>query len=85
MSYTDEMNSARCAGVDPEPVVEVGSTISVQFDGGRPETFIVVEGDEVVTRCSPLGSAVLGKPVGHGEVIELVSGGKTFIQVLGIK
>lgn len=63
-------NAVIIDGDGPEGIVHLGSSVTVQEDGGRPEKYFIVGAAEAnpkegrISNESPLGKALIGRRVG---------------------
>lgn len=66
---------------DDPTIVELGDRVTIRFDDGSEEAYIVVHAaeavvdDERISMASPLGRALLGRHVGDTVAVEVPAGG----------
>jgi transcription elongation factor GreA len=77
-------------GKGKEGIVEVGSTITIEEDGAKPETYTIVGAAEAnpregkISNESPIGKAVIGHKV--GEILQVEAPGGHFkVKIVKVK
>ena len=90
---TLEENLRSALVVAPEDVdtdeVQVGNAVTVKFDEGKPQTFVIVGSAEAdpprkLSNVSPVGKALLGQPKGSTVKVNLPNGKTRTLEIVGI-